>query len=74
LTQAAGCFYSISETAMAENVELKKSDGGYMSVDAAEAVEHNRPVIDALRKAFLQAAAKSEASLPEPPVALTSAK
>jgi hypothetical protein len=42
---------------MAETVEIQKSTGGYMSVDAAAAVERNQQVINNLREAFQQASA-----------------
>jgi hypothetical protein len=49
-------------------IDLKKSTGGYMSVDAAEAVDRNRELIEKLRDAFRSAAsggaAKQRAAAP----------
>lgn len=50
---------------MPETAELQKSTGGYMSVDAAAAVEHNQQLIDNLRQAFRQAVANPP--VPEQP-------
>jgi hypothetical protein len=59
---------------MADIVELKKSTGGYMSVDAAAVVEHNQQVIDNLRRAFQQAAAAPRERLQEPAPAAVAGK
>jgi hypothetical protein len=59
LTRCESASNLFVEAAMA--IDLKKSTGGYMSVDAAEAVDRNKDVIEKLREAF-QAAASGSAS------------
>lgn len=53
------------ETVMADIVEMKKSTGGYMSVDAAAAVQHNQQIINNLRDVFQEAAAAAPTEQPQ---------
>ena len=49
---------------MADIVEMKKSTGGYMSVNAAAAVQRNQQIINNLREVFQDAAAAGPAEQP----------
>ena len=51
---------------MPDTLELQKSTGGYMSVDAAAAVQHNQQIINNLREAFQQATAVVAPQQPQP--------
>jgi hypothetical protein len=53
-------------TLISPMAEIKKSFGTYMSVDAAEAVEHNRAVIDQIRELVQHAAAQKHADRVNP--------
>lgn len=60
---------------MAEKlVEAQKSEGGYMSVDAAAAVQHNQPIIDKIREAFQQAQPPATTPQVPPPLPAQSRK
>jgi hypothetical protein len=41
-------------------IDLKRADGGYMSVDPAAAVEQNRDTIDKIRELWEQKVAESK--------------